>query len=334
TALTDLICEHTEATRNVFFDARAVSSALFGQDQFANLLLVGAAYQSGVLPIPAEAIERGIELNAVQVESNTQAFRRGRQFVSDPDAFHAAVGPLQAAAPAAPPAPPELRKLIGIVRAPAESELARLVAVRVPDLVAYQSVRYARTYAEFVEMVRRTEGERTPGSTAVAEAVARHLYKLMAYKDEYEVARLSLAADARSAVAARFGPDAKVAYRLHPPLLRALGMRKKMSLGPWFKHAFRLLIALRRVRGTRLDLFGYTEVRRAERELVTEYRGAIDAALTTLRPANAHLVLKMASLPDGIRGYEAIKLNNIETYHREMAATRLQLTQPTNGRTA
>ena len=334
TALTDLICEHTDATRNVFFDARAVSRALFGQDQFANLLLVGAAYQSGVLPIPAEAIEQAIELNAVLVELNTQAFRRGRQLVSDPHAFHTAVGPLPAVALTMPPVPPELRKLADIVCAAAESELARLVAVRIPDLVAYQNVRYARTYGEFVERIRRTEAERTPESTAVTEAVARHLYKLMAYKDEYEVARLSLAADALQAVTAEFGTGAKVTYRLHPPLLRALGMRSKISLGPWFTPAFRLLVALRRVRGTRLDLFGYTEVRRAERELIAEYRDTLDAALGMLRPANAHLILKMANLPDGIRGYEAIKLSSIEKYHHEMAAVRLQLTQSTKGRAA
>ena len=331
-ALIGLIAERTDTARNVFFDARAFSNALFGQDQFANLLLVGAAYQSGVLPIPAEAIEQAIALNAVQVESNTQAFRRGRQFVSDPGAFHAAAGPTPADAAVAttPSAAPAARKLMDLVDAPPTGELSRLLAIRVPELIAYQNVRYARTYVDFVEQVRRAEAERTPGSTAVAEAVARHLHMLMAYKDEYEVARLSLAPDVLEAVEARFGPDAKVAYRLHPPVLRALGMRGKISLGGWFRPVFRLLAALRHVRGTRLDPFGRTEVRRVERGLIGEYREVIGAALTMLRPDNAALVVKLANLPDGIRGYERIKLENVARYHRDLAAVRLELTESTD----
>ncbi|WSJ42351.1 indolepyruvate ferredoxin oxidoreductase family protein [Streptomyces sp. NBC_01317] len=332
--LTDLISARTDATRNVFFDARAVSVALFGHDQFANLLLVGAAYQSGLLPIPAEAIEQAIELNDAQVETNIQAFRRGRQLISDPRAFGVAAGLLPTDTLAAPPLTPSAQTLVRLVAAPPASELSRLITVRVPDLVAYQSPGYARTYAEFVERVRRAEAEHTPGSTLVAEAVARHLHKLMAYKDEYEIARLSLAPDVREALAAQFGPDIAVAYRLHPPLLRALGLRHKLSLGAWFTPAFRALVTLRRLRGKWLDPFGHTEVRRVERGLVTEYRDVIEAALTHLGPGNADLVVQLANLPDGIRGYESIKLRSIDTYHQQLAATRLHLTQSTNGRAA
>jgi indolepyruvate ferredoxin oxidoreductase len=326
TALTDLVRQHTNYTKGVFFDARAASSALFGHDQFANLLLVGAAYQSGALPIPAEAIEQAIELNGAKIDSNMQAFRRGRQLIGDPHAFSAAIGPLPGDAQVAALLSPDVQRLVDAVGAPPGSELLRLVAVRVPDLVAYQNLRYARTYAEFVQRVRRIEAERASGSTALGEAVARHLYKLMAYKDEYEVARLSLTPEAITAVATQFGPGAKVTYRLHPPLLRALGMHNKISLGPWFKSVFRVLVALRRVRGTRLDLFGYAEIRRVERQLIVEYRDLIDASLATLRLENAHLVAKMANLPDAIRGYEAVKLTSIEKYHHELAAARLELT--------
>ncbi|MDQ0779899.1 indolepyruvate ferredoxin oxidoreductase [Streptomyces aurantiacus] len=325
TALSDLVGEYTDPTRNVLFDARAISNSLFGQDQFANLLLVGAAYQSGVLPVPAEAIEQAIEVNGAQVPSNLQAFRRGRQLVDDPHAFHAAVGPVGRPASAAAPVPPDVQTVLDSVGAQPGSELARLIGLRVPDLVAYQSVRYAAAYADFVAKVRRTEAERVPGSTVVSEAVAHHLYKLMAYKDEYEVARLSVAADMLDAVAAQYGPDAKVAYRLHPPVLRALGMRGKISLGPWFKPVFRLLVTLRKVRGTPFDPFGRSKVRKVERELIAEYREVINESLTALRPESAEVVVRMATLPDLIRGYEAIKLENVAKYRHELTHVRSEL---------
>ena len=261
----------------------------------------------------------------------SQAFRRGRQFISDPAAFHDAAGSKPAAEATV---PPHTRRLVELVRAQPGSELARLVAIRVPDLVAYQSAGYARSYAEFVEWVRRAEAARWPESTAVVEAVARGLYKLMAYKDEYEVARLSLTPEVAAAVAEQFGPGAKVAYRLHPPVVRALGRRTKITLGPWFQPVFRLLVTMRRVRGTPLDLFGYTELRRIERGLIAEYRDVIGAALGPHGPADAALIVAIAELPDVIRGYEAIKRNNIGKYHHELAALRSQLAESLNGRAA
>ncbi|HWO63738.1 MAG TPA: indolepyruvate ferredoxin oxidoreductase family protein, partial [Umezawaea sp.] len=325
TALLDRVRESTDATRDVFVDARAASTALFGVDHHATLLLVGAAFQSGALPIPAESIERAIDLNGVQVANNVQAFRRGRQLVSDPDAFHAAVGPRPGPSS---PVSPAVQGLVDLVGAEPGSELSRLVAIRVPDLVAYQDTRYARAYAEFVERVRRVEAERVPGSTAISEGVARHLHKLMAYKDEYEVARLSLLPEALDSIKAAHGPDARISYRLHPPVLRALGLRDKISLGPWFRHVFRLLAALRRVRGTAFDLFGLAAVRRVERELVTEYREAVETSLAAARPENAHLVVRIANLPDVVRGYESVKLTNVEVYRRELAEARRELVTP------
>ncbi|MFD5384629.1 DUF6537 domain-containing protein, partial [Streptomyces sp. NPDC127074] len=181
------------------------------------------------------------------------------------------------------------------------------------DLIAYQDERYAREYAEFVERVRRHE----PASTEVTEAVARNLYKLMAYKDEYEVARLSLEQTLTQDIEARFGSGARYSYRLHPPVLRALGMKRKISLGPWSRPVFRTLRAMRKVRGTRLDLFGYAHLRRVERELIQEYRETILEALATARPAaDLDAVVELAELPDLVRGYEQIKLDNVETYHR------------------
>ncbi|MFI8992017.1 indolepyruvate ferredoxin oxidoreductase family protein [Streptomyces antimycoticus] len=298
----------------VYLDARALAEALFDDDQYANVLQLGAAFQTGALPLTAEAIERAITLNGTAVRRNLQAFRRGRQLVDDPEAFTAAAtpGPSASAMATARRVHPAAERVRAMVGADPGSELARLLDIRVPDLIAYQDERYAREYAEFVERVRRHE----PTSTAVTEAVARNLYKLMAYKDEYEVARLSLEQTLTQDIEARFGEGARYSYRLHPPVLRALGMDRKISLGPWFRLVFRTLRAMRKVRGTRLDLFGYVEVRRVERELILEYRETILGALSTARPNDLDAVMELAELPDMVRGYEQIKLDNVDAYHR------------------
>ncbi|WP_263855644.1 indolepyruvate ferredoxin oxidoreductase family protein [Amycolatopsis eburnea] len=293
------------AARTVSLDARGLAEELFDDDQFANVLQLGAAYQTGAIPLPASVIERAIELNGTAVKANLQAFRRGRQLVAEPEAL------ATAPAKARPVAQPAARKL---VHAEPGSELARLLDVRIPDLVAYQDKRYARAYAEFVERVRVLED----GPTEITEAVAKHLYKLMAYKDEYEVARLSLDPAFTDGLAEQFGEGTKYAYRLHPPVLRALGVKRKISLGPWFRPAFRLLHALRKLRGTRLDPFGRAEVRRVERELVEDYRAMI---LTAFRASDVDRarVLALAELPDLVRGYEDVKLANVARYREKQA---------------
>ncbi len=293
------------AARTVSLDARGLAEELFDDDQFANVLQLGAAYQTGAIPLPAAVIERAIELNGTAVAANLQAFRRGRQLVAEPEALTTAPKPERKVTQ------PSARKL---VHAEPGSELARLLDVRIPDLVAYQDKRYARAYAEFVERVRVLED----GPTEITEAVAKHLYKLMAYKDEYEVARLSLDPAFTGGLAEQFGDGTKYAYRLHPPVLRALGMKRKISLGPWFRPAFRLLHALRKLRGTRLDPFGRAEVRRVERELVEDYRGTILRAFDA-GAADRARVLALAELPDLVRGYEDVKLANVARYREKQA---------------
>ncbi|MFF8375804.1 indolepyruvate ferredoxin oxidoreductase family protein [Streptomyces sp. NPDC015661] len=303
----------------VFLDARRLANDLLGEDQFANLLLTGAAYQTGGLPLPARAIEQAITLNGVKVEANLKAFRLGRQAVADPEAFARLLnGRAAAPKPGRGPSADALRTL-ELVGAAAESELARLLAVRVPDLIAYQDSAYAARYARFVEQVRQAESERVPGSTALAEAVARHLHKLMAYKDEYEVARLSLDPEVEREVKARFGDGARISYRLHPPVLRALGMTRKIELGPWFKPAFQALAAMRRLRGTRLDPFGAARVRRTERALVVEYEATITEVCRTLDEDGHGLAVEIASLPDLVRGYEEIKMASVARYRARSA---------------
>ncbi|HVT66762.1 MAG TPA: DUF6537 domain-containing protein, partial [Trebonia sp.] len=150
-------------------------------------------------------------------------------------------------------------------------------------------------------------------------------YKLMAYKDEYEVARLALDPAFTQQVEAAFGPGAAVSYRLHPPVLRALGLRHKVTLGPWFRVPFAALRGMRRLRGTPADVFGYSALRRLERQLITDYRDSVEGALARLRPGTAGLVTQIAALPDVIRGYEQVKLANVERYRAELSALRAEL---------
>ncbi|MQA12502.1 MAG: 2-oxoacid ferredoxin oxidoreductase, partial [Pseudonocardiaceae bacterium] len=215
------------------------------------------------------------------------------------------------------------RRARAVVEAEPGTELARLLDIRIPDLVEYQNERYAREYAEFVEQVRSREGAAGP----VSEAVARNLYKLMAYKDEYEVARLSIDPRLLAEIEARFGEGSRYAYRLHPPVLRALGLDRKISLGPWFRPVFRMLRASRKLRGTRFDPFGYAKVRRIERALIGEYRDAIRCALDTV-PADHPMVLELAELPDVVRGYEDVKLANVTAYRQRQEELLGSLARP------
>jgi indolepyruvate ferredoxin oxidoreductase len=233
--------------------------------------------------------------------------------VTDPDAL---------AALTAPPVPlpeiePAARRLIDRIGAEPGSELERLLIVRVPELISYQSVGYARRYARFVRHVREHEERAARGRPRATEAVARQLYRLMAYKDEYEVARLHLDPRERARLRQEFGDGATFKYMLQPPLLRSLGMRNKVALGGWFDPALRALRALRIVRGTPLDLFGYTEIRRIERSLVGEYQRLVQTSLPHLA-AIPEDVFATCELPDLVRGYEGVKLRNVAAF-RERA---------------
>ena len=316
-ATTDRIRGATRGAESVFIDARGLSVTLFGTDQFANMVLAGVAFQTGALPLPAQAIEQAIELNGVQVEPNVQAFRRGRQRVAGPAAFAQAVAALSPAAPVCVLTEPE-RRLIESVGAAPGSELHRIVTARIPDLIEYQDVDYARRYAGAVARVREAEDRTVAGQRALSEAVAEFGYKLMAYKDEYEVARLLVDPHAEAVVRAAFGEGARVSYLLHPPVLRALGMKRKLKLGPWSRPAFLLLRAGKVVRGTRLDPFGHTRVRRIERELIDEYTSTIDGLLGQLSTESYQRAVEIARLPDLVRGYEDIKLANVALYRAQV----------------
>jgi indolepyruvate ferredoxin oxidoreductase len=322
-AIAGQIRQATGGRDPILLDARRLAVTLLGTDQFANMLLVGASYQAGALPLPAEAIEQAIELNAVAVEANLQAFRRGRQAVADPAALAEVVDALTVRPPAR-PRDEAAERLAAQVGAPAGSELDRLVGDRTADLAGYQNLRYADVYAGLIRRVYQAEHAVAPASTALSEQVARYLYKLMAYKDEYEVARLSLDPGLGAMVEAQFGPGATVSYRLHPPVLRALGLRRKIRLGPWFRPVFWLLGAMKVLRGTPFDPFGRTRVRRLERELITEYRAAVENLLPHLTEDTLADCVRIAALPDLVRGYEQIKMASVDRYrthlHADLAA--------------
>ena len=211
----------------------------------------------------------------------------------------------------------EAAALVGV--AGAQGELRRLLEVRVPELIAYQDAAYAKRYADVVARVVAEEARKTPGRSGLSEAVARNLFKLMAYKDEYEVARLHLSASLEAELSARFGQEIRYYWHLHPPLFRALGLTRKIRLGSWFRPVFGALRAMRGLRGTALDPFGYARVRREERALVDEYRALVERALEKLGPDSHDAAVALADLPDMIRGYEEIKLGNIMQFRRRAA---------------
>ncbi|WP_428119088.1 indolepyruvate ferredoxin oxidoreductase family protein [Candidatus Poriferisodalis sp.] len=320
TAFQRSIDDATTPERNVYFDAGTLSDNLFRSHMPANVLVLGAAYQSGVVPISATAIERAIELNGVAVEMNTQAFRIGRKIVLDPDfltTLHVdRVGRVKRDTG---PSKRE-QKLIDSVADPSE-ELARLLRIRVPDLVAYQSIDYAADYASFVAQVRESEAA-VGDSSALSESVARYLYKLMAYKDEYEVARLHRSKAFQQAVRDQFGDKTDVTYKLHPPIMRRMGVQRKIGLGRSGDVAFAVLARMKGLRGGALDVFGKTAHRRMERELIDEYRGMISRTLDTLArgdDAAYARAVEIAELPDMIRGYEDIKESNVERFRARAA---------------
>ena len=307
----------TRKDENVYLDALGLAERLFDDHMAANMIVLGAAYQAGAIPVAAAAIERAIALNGVSVAMNTQAFRAGRLAVLAPE-FVSAVKVRRVGAAEVEPALhryPELRTLVESV-AP-EGELRRLLAIRAPELADYQDAAYARTYVEFVQRVADAERAAVPGTTALSEAVARYLFKLMAYKDEYEVARLHLQNDLATALEAEYPGGVTIHYNLHPPLLRALGWQRKIKFGRWFEGVFRALRAMRGLRGSAFDPFGWAEVRRVERALVGEYRALVEKALVGLDATSHARAVKLAALPDVIRGYEEIKLANVRRFREE-----------------
>lgn len=289
---------------NVFADASAVTAAAdLNEDQYDNIFLLGVAVQSGTIPLSPEDIEWALDVNGVQVKRNLAAFRLGRQYVVDRDRV--------------------------VDSSATGNTLDDLIDRRAQELTFYQNGNWARRYLEAVEDVRRSETTTMGHSSAITEAFAQHLFKVMAYKDEYEVARLHLDPALKSQIRDEFGEGARYSILLHPPILRAMGLQRKIRLQSWWAiPVLRVLYALRWLRGSRLDVFGYDDVRRAERQLIEDYTEAMSTAMTALSPETFDAVRELASLPDLVRGYESIKLASLEKYRSRRAAIIHELTNP------
>jgi indolepyruvate ferredoxin oxidoreductase len=293
-----------------FVNASALSTALLGQSIGANMFMLGYAYQLGVLPIAAEAIEKAIEMNGEAVAMNHAAFRWGRRAAVDLSAVEALARP---AAGEADPA----RRLSG--------SFEEMVSRRVEFLTAYQNAAYAERYRRRVAAVKTAEAARAPGKSGLAEAAARYLFKLMAYKDEYEVARLyadpAFLRQVRNEVD---GDTLRFTFHLAPPLLarrdKVTGELRKMSFGPWMMKVFAPLARLKFLRGTAFDPFGHTAERRTERQLIRDYEALLDELVARLHPDNHHLAVGLAAIPEKIRGYGHVKTRHLAVAKADEAA--------------
>jgi indolepyruvate ferredoxin oxidoreductase len=284
-----------------FLDATGIAQAIAGQTIAANMVMLGYAYQLGALPVSAEAIERAIALNGEAVDMNIAAFNWGRRAAADPGAIEALTTPAPAAAD-------DARRL--------SLSFDEMVARRVDELTAYQDAAYAARYRDWVEKAKAIEAAKAPGKCGLDEAVARNLFKLMAYKDEYEVARLYTDGAFLRQVAAEFDGDLRFDFHLAPPLLARrdpnTGVPRKITFGPWMLRVFRSLARMKRLRGSVFDPFGYSAERRMERKLIADYEVTLTELFDKLTPANHHLAVGIAAIPEKIRGFGHVKRRNFE----------------------
>ena len=324
TDLAQRIGRVTRTDQHHWADAAAITTDLFGSSTTANMFVIGMAVQAGCLPISAAHLEQAITLNGVAVDANLAAFRWGRLQVESPGMVADAMDPGGSAPrPVTVDLPDAVSRQIAGVGASAE--LRDRLEFLAAELIRWGSPRSPRSWLETVERAWHAEQSVAPGSEALAGAVAEHLFKLTAYKDEYEVARLMLDSEATAEATEIAGRRGKVAWKLHPPMLRALGMDRKLTIGTWATPGIRALAAGKRVRGTVADPFRWAKVRRVERQLPGEYRKVLDRALSKLTADNLAVVAELASLPDMVRGYEDIKLANVERYRAALEEVQARL---------
>ena len=280
------------------FNADAAANRLLGDSIYTNPMMLGFAWQKGWVPLERASLVRAIELNAVAVEQNRAAFEWGRHAAHDWSRVEQLLAPSQVV---------EFRK---------RESLDQMVERRVEFLGAYQNAAYASGYRDFVAKVRQAEAAVSGAKyLPVTEAVARYLFKLMAYKDEYEVARLHTDPAFHARIDAMFEGDFKLHYHLAPPLLAARntkGELQKRKYGPAMLTVFRLVARLKGLRGTAFDLFGRTPERRTERALIGKYRDCIEDLLPALNAANQAAAAEIARIPEQIRGYGHVKERHLE----------------------
>lgn len=309
----------TRADENVWIDAEGIARHVYASQPAANMLVVGMAYQMAMIPVSASAIEQAISLNAVATEMNLSAFTLGRRLVADPDLL-AEVSASAAVIEPAPPAPTAtVRSLIDSVPQ-IDDELEQILQWRIPELIAWGDTDYATRYVASIAAVRRSEISASIQGTPLSSVAARHLFKLMAYKDEYEVARLALNSDMEAQAKERFGPNASLSYQLHPPTLKKVGVKNKIAIpSAAATKTFKSLLKSKRMRGTRFDPFSKSEERRVERELITEYEQLLTRLHSGLTPDSVERAVTIADLADQIRGFDEIKLANVKRYREQVA---------------
>lgn len=324
------------AAENRYVDAAGITRAVFGDAATANIFLLGVAVQSGRLPVSCESMERAIALNGVAVEANTESFRLGRAWYQDPHRVESRSGLSDPDDPtrersglangemSVEPLPRHVKERVLelSLSATATEHVSKLAA----DLIAYQNERYAQRFVEILSSV--VEAERTavgqPGS--FSEAAAAGLHKLMAYKDEYEVARLLIGPEGLAAAQAVGGRKAKVVWRLHPPMLKAMGMSEKLSLNArWARPVMQVLAKGKVLRGTPLDVFGYAGLRRLERSTLERYIDVLDQMARSLQPATIAWSTSVAEAAMDVRGYEDLKLERLQIFAAKLEAAESRL---------
>jgi indolepyruvate ferredoxin oxidoreductase len=291
-----------------FTDATAIATALLGNAIAANMFALGYAFQAGQVPLTAAAIEKAIALNGEAVKMNLAAFTWGRRAKAEPELIAKLMSELGAPTPS--------RHL--------SQTLDEVIARRVAFLGEYQNKAYGDRYRAILERVRAAEARVRPNATELTAAVARSMFKLMAYKDEYEVARLYTNGQFERQVASAFeGENLRYEFHLAPPLLArkdpVTGVPRKMSFGPWMMKAFSILAKLKGLRGTPLDIFGYSHERRTERRLIGDYERLVEEVIGRLAPDNHAIAVGLANIPQKIRGFGHIKEKNLEVANREEA---------------
>jgi indolepyruvate ferredoxin oxidoreductase len=288
----------------MFVDATQIATALLGNSIATNMFMLGYALQQGLLPLQPDSIAQAIELNGQAVAMNLTAFALGRHYASSPEAVLALM-PKSSGTDAA-------------------QTLDEIINRRATFLAAYQNKTYGERYRAAIKHIRQTEGAKVAGKTELTEAAARYLFKLMAIKDEYEVARLYTDGSFARQIAQTFSGDVRLEFHLAPPIIGRTdansGLPVKSRFGPWMMRGFKLLAALKGLRGGVFDIFGYSAERRRERALIGEYETVLQELLQNLTPANHALATEIASLPDKIRGYGYIRERSIVSTKQEEAA--------------
>jgi len=292
-----------------YVEATELARRLMGDSIAANMFLIGFVFQKGLLPLTEPAIVRAIELNGVAVEANIQAFTWGRRAAHDLEAVQKAASVDLMVDGDSTPTAAEFQ-MAGVESQ--KTNGANFVSARVADLTAYQNAAYALRYQQLVERVAAAEAEKAPGASGeLTDAVARALYKLMAYKDEYEVSRLYTDGRFQKALYEAFQPGAKLKFHMAPPWLAAedpiTGKPVKKTYGPWVFSTMKLLAGMKGLRGTKLDPFGWAAERKAERRDITDYETLVAALVDGLSPRNHATAVELAKLPLKLRGYGHVK---------------------------